>query len=225
MLSIVTQEVTMSSIDFLNDYINPAREVSGQKPLRNTELVRKLKDELDLTVADFMQATPSTGGTPQSYVSLTYDQMMLVGMRESKAVRKSVLAKLKELQKPKEDPIVLLAQKVLQQDAEIKHLEKTKAQINDKRTATLMNKASQDAKRIKKLESKLQDVGNYKSLIAASLPSRVDTEFKLNVQTWRILKQISEKLGHDIIKVKDERYGQVNTYHVDVIDEFMLEYM
>lgn len=225
MLSIVPQEVTMSSLDFLNDYINPAREQSGQKPLRNTELVRKLKDELDLAVADFMQATPDTGGTPQSYVSLTYDQMMLVGMRESKAVRKSVLAKLKELQQPQQDPALVLAHKVIEQAAQIERLEKTKAQINDKRTATLMNKASQDAKRIKKLESKLQDVGSYKSLIAANLPSRIDTEFKLNVQTWRILKQISEKLGHDIIKVKDERYGQVNTYHIDVIDEFMLEYM
>ncbi len=83
---------------------------------------------------------------------------------------------------------------------------KTKAQINDKRTATLMNKASQDAKKIKKLESQLQHVGEYISLLAAKLPQRIDTEFKSNVQTWRVLKQISESLGYEIIKAKDERY-------------------
>jgi phage regulator Rha-like protein len=101
----------------------------------------------------------------------------------------------------------------------------TKAQINDKRTATLMNKASQDAKKIKRLENQLQDQGGYLSLIAARLPQRVDTEFKSNVQTWRILKQISEKMGHEIIKVYDPRYGQANTYHLDVIEKFKEDYL
>ena len=102
---------------------------------------------------------------------------------------------------------------------------KTKAQINDKRTATLMNKASQDAKKIKKLESQLQDQGSYLSLIAADLPQRVDTEMRSNVQSWRLLKRISETLGHEIVKVKDPRYGEVNTYHVDVIEEFKHQYL
>lgn len=222
MFSMVSQEsdVRLSSLTFLHNYINPAREQSGEKALRNTELLRKIQDELDLTVADFLQSTPVTGGKPQKYVNLDYDQMMLLGMRESKHVRKAVLAKLKELSAPKEDPIVLLAQKVLIQADEIKKLEATKAQINDKRTATLMNKASQDAKRIKKLESQLQDVGTYQSLIAADLPQRTETELNPRAQTWRVLKKISDDLGLPPKKVKDERYGEVNTYHVSVIEKY-----
>ena len=105
------------------------------------------------------------------------------------------------------------------------HAIATKAQINDKRTATLMNKASQDAKRIKKLESKLQDAGTHLSLIAARLPERIDTEFKSNVQTWRVLKQISLDMNCDIVKVDDQRYGQANTYHIDVIEKFKELYL
>ena len=166
-----------------------------------------------------------TGGRKRHVVNLSYDEMMLVGMRESKAVRKSVLAKLKELSQPKEDPIVLLAQKVLKQDAEIKALEKAKAQINDKRTATLMNKASQDAKRIKKLESQLQDAGEYQSLIAAGLPQRTETEVNPKAQTWRILLKICESLGYPPKKVVDPRYGTVNTYHVSVITKYKEDYL
>ena len=102
---------------------------------------------------------------------------------------------------------------------------KTKAQINDKRTATLMNKASQDSKKIKSLESKLQDIGSHLSLKAAKLPQRIDTEFKSNVQTWRVLKQLSEKMSLPMKKVHDENYGEVNTYHIDVIDAFKSEFM
>jgi hypothetical protein len=40
-----------------------------------------------------------------------------------------------------------------------------------------------------------------------------------------VLLRISDALGHGIIKVKDDRYGEVNTYHVDVIETFKEEYM
>jgi len=105
------------------------------------------------------------------------------------------------------------------------HAIATKQHINDKRTATLMNKASQDSKRIKKLEARLQDEGQYISLIAAGLPQRVDTELKDNVQTFRILKNISNDLEMPPRKVDDMRYGKVNTYHIDVIEQFKKEYL
>ena len=103
--------ISMTSLDFLNDIINPARADEGESPLRNTELLRKLEDECDdLPVADFLQ--PPKGGTPQKFYLLNFDQMMLFGMRESKAVRRSVLAKLKALDEqvraPQVDPMVAL---------------------------------------------------------------------------------------------------------------------
>ncbi|WP_439835922.1 phage antirepressor KilAC domain-containing protein [Aeromonas caviae] len=103
--------ITMTSLDFLNDIINPARADEGESPLRNTELLRKLEDECDdLPVADYLQ--PPKGGTPQKYYLLNFDQMMLIGMRESKAVRRSVLVRLKALEvqthTPQPDPMVVL---------------------------------------------------------------------------------------------------------------------
>lgn len=104
--------ITMTSLDFLNDIINPARADEGESPLRNTELLRKLEDECDdLPVADYLQ--PPKGGTPQKYYLLNFDQMMLIGMRESKAVRRSALARLKALEvqthPPQPDPMVALS--------------------------------------------------------------------------------------------------------------------
>ena len=124
-----------------------------------------------------------------------------------------------------EQQVLAIAHQLIETTKQRDEAIKSKAYINDKRTATLMNKASQDSKKIKRLESQLQDTGSHKSLIAAKLPQRIDTELKPNVQTWRILKQISDKLKHDIIKVKDARYGEVNTYHIDVINSFKEGYL
>ena len=227
MFSMITTneiEITINSVDFLNEYINPARKLNGQSKVAYKDFIARVIDETEKSHEETF-LMDSTGGRKRHVVNLSYDEMMLVGMRESKAVRKSVLAKLKELSQPKEDPIVLLAQKVLKQDAEIKALEKAKAQINDKRTATLMNKASQDAKRIKKLESQLQDAGEYQSLIAAGLPQRTETEVNPKAQTWRILLKICESLGYPPKKVVDPRYGTVNTYHVSVITKYKEDYL
>ncbi|MCP4282249.1 MAG: hypothetical protein GY776_19910 [Alteromonas sp.] len=124
-----------------------------------------------------------------------------------------------------EQQVLAIAHQLIETTKQRDEAIKTKAHINDKRTATLMNRASQDSKKIKKLESKLQDEGEYKSVIAAELPQRVDTEFKENVQTWRLLKQISERLGFGVVKVDDPRYGKVNTYHINVIAEFKELYL
>ncbi len=94
---------TMSSLDFLNDVINPAREAEGEKPVENRHFIARVEDELDdLPVVKFFR--PSRGGTPQKFYDLTFDQMTLVGMRESKAVRRNVLARLKELQRQVREP-------------------------------------------------------------------------------------------------------------------------
>lgn len=124
-----------------------------------------------------------------------------------------------------QDPALVLAHRVIEQAAKIEHLEKTKAQINDKRTATIMGKLGNAAKTIKKLEDKLQDVGQYLSLTASKIPARVDTELKNNVQSWRLLKQLSSDMQLTPKKVKCERYGEVLAYHVDVIERFKAKYL
>ncbi len=124
-----------------------------------------------------------------------------------------------------EQQVLAIAHQLIETTKQRDDAVRTKLHINDKRTATLMNRASQDSKKIKKLESKLQYEGEWKSVIAAELPQRVDTELKENVQTWRLLKQISERLGFGVVKVDDPRYGKVNTYHIDVVAEFKELYL
>lgn len=101
----------------------------------------------------------------------------------------------------------------------------TKAQINDKRTATIMGKLGHASKKIKKLEDQLQDVGNYLSLTGAKIPQRVDTPLKDNVQSWRLLKQLSVDMQLEPKRVKDQRYGEVLAYHIDVIQKFKDKYL
>lgn len=97
-LTVQNNVTTMSSLDFLNDYINPARLAAGESLLRNNKFIVKICDELDLNRGLAQKVQGATNQFEQLYFNLNYDQMMLVGMRESKAVRKSVLAKLKELE-------------------------------------------------------------------------------------------------------------------------------
>ena len=92
-------EVTMSSLDFLSNVINPARLAAGESELRNSEMIRKIEAECD--DLEGLQIFSNPLGTDQKYYELTIDQMTLVGMRESKAVRRNVLAKLKEMEIPK----------------------------------------------------------------------------------------------------------------------------
>lgn len=219
-----TNEVTMNSVDFLNSYINPARESEGYSKVAYKDFIARVIDETDKEHGEIF-LMESTGGRTRHVVSLSYDEMLLVGMRESKAVRKSVLLKLKELSVPKGDPMVLLARQVIALDEENKRLAATKAQINDKRTATIMGRLGNAAKTIKKLEDKLQDVGTYQSLTASKIPARVDTELKNNVQSWRLLKQLSSDMQLPPKKVKCERYGEVLAYHVDVIELFKSKYL
>lgn len=73
-------EMTMSSLDFLNNYINPARELVGEPVVQNRHFIAKVEDELDdLPAGKFI----TRFGNAMKVYDLTIDQMFLVGMRES----------------------------------------------------------------------------------------------------------------------------------------------
>lgn len=100
MLVTVNQnEVLMTTVEFLEKIVNPARIQAGEKEVRYNDFLARAKDEVDIS-HDEIFAMESTGGRSRQVFNLDYDSMMLIGMRESKAVRKSVLAKIKELASP-----------------------------------------------------------------------------------------------------------------------------
>lgn len=225
MLPIIAQEVlTMSS-----------REIAQLTNKQHSKVVRVIEDLIQKGVAK--SATPlvyknTQNGQMYNEFNLDKRDSLVLVARLSPEFTAAIVDRWQELeeqQTPKmltqEEQLLALAQGVIKLTAERDQALATKAQINDKRTATLMNKASQDSKRIKALENQLQDQGKYLSVVAAKLPQRVDTEMRLNVQSWRLLKQISETLNYKTIKCFDANYGNVNAYHVDVIEEFKRVYM
>lgn len=94
----MSSEMTMDSLEFLREIINPSRLNLGEPEVQNSKFVARVEDELDDLPA--VKIIHRFGNEVRSY-DLTMKQMMLVGMRESKAVRRAVIAKLESMSKPK----------------------------------------------------------------------------------------------------------------------------
>lgn len=91
-------EMTMTSLDFM-DVINAERVAAGEAAHEPRKFIAKVIDELDLDETG-KKFRLNANQTETAYYDLTMDQMMLVGMRESKSVRRNVLAKLKQMSTP-----------------------------------------------------------------------------------------------------------------------------
>lgn len=93
-----TNQASMSSRDLL-DLINQVRSNLGEPLLRLNSFNLKIEDELN--GENYTKNVVQNFNNTESVVfELTIDQCMLIGMRESKAVRKNVLAILKQKQLP-----------------------------------------------------------------------------------------------------------------------------
>ena len=93
---ITATQTTMDSLD-LFIIINDSRCLAGENKVRLNDFHARAADELDGEhYESFVVQNPNK--TETIYYRLTLDQCMLVAMRESKAVRKSVLAKVRELE-------------------------------------------------------------------------------------------------------------------------------
>jgi len=107
---IENSQPTMSSMAFLDSIINPARISAGESEVENRHFIARIEDEIDdLEVAENFYVTTSQGAKRKvkGYM-LNIEQMTLIGMRESKAVRRAVLIKLKALSNPIIDPLAAL---------------------------------------------------------------------------------------------------------------------
>lgn len=88
---------TMTTIQ-LREMINEARTAFGEVKVRNDQLLARIEDELEDELGVCKTIAHPQSGVQMRYYDLTLEQCTLVGMRESKGVRRSVLAKLKELE-------------------------------------------------------------------------------------------------------------------------------
>lgn len=161
-----TNQASMSSRDLL-DLINQVRSDLGEPLLRLNSFNLKIEDELD--GENYTKNVVQNFNNTESIVfELTIDQCMLIGMRESKAVRKNVLAILKQKQLPQSfsEALQLAADQARQLE-----LAAPKVQYFDRvaDTKNLLN-ASQVGKKVGmsavKLNQYLADMGVYDRRIA-----------------------------------------------------------
>lgn len=87
---------TMSSVELLK-VINSARKDFNEKSVRLNDFNNRIVDELSDDHYESFVVQNSNNTTSVVY-ELTLDQCMLVSMRETKSVRRYVLAKIKELE-------------------------------------------------------------------------------------------------------------------------------
>jgi len=118
----------------------------------------------------------------------------------------------------------MLANEVEMKDLAIKQRDeavRTKAYISDAKTATAMATASVAVRKQKQLENEL---GRGRDFKCAKSISWVRDYFIVSKGMWgpigKRLVLLSIELGYAIHRIEDSAYGQVNTYHVEVIDMF-----
>lgn len=89
-------DAVMSSAD-LREIINEARVDAGEAKIRNDQFITKVEDELAGELGVCRKIAHPQSGVLMDCYDLSRDQCMLVSMRESKAVRRNVVAKLNAL--------------------------------------------------------------------------------------------------------------------------------
>lgn len=87
---------TVSSVELL-EKINELREQAGQSTLRRNVFNARIVDELEGSHYKTFVMEKDHGGVDSVAYELTYDQAMLVGLRESKLIRRAVLTYLEQM--------------------------------------------------------------------------------------------------------------------------------
>lgn len=206
MLSTATK--TMSSRDLL-DLINDARLAHGENAIRLNDFNARIIDELEGFNYE-KNVVKNPNNTESFFYSLNEDQCLLVSMRESKGVRRTVLDKLKSKSLPQNYAQAMrLAADLYEQNEQLAierdHAVATKAQISDKKTATALNTASQAVKRANKLQAELGRCVENATIIAVE-------KLTGDKYAWQPLRKWCKAQGVKPIEVVDSRYGLVKSW-------------
>lgn len=98
-MNLTTNNLTMSSFDLWTK-LNEFRTEEGGNKIQHGDFLDRVEDECDdLGVSEFFPHPQNK--QPVRFYNLNKDQMLLVGMRESKIVRKKVLSWIKQITEPK----------------------------------------------------------------------------------------------------------------------------
>ena len=161
----------------------------------------------------------STGGRPSHDAQLTIDMAkeicMLQRNEKGKLARKYFIQLEKDWNSPEKvmaRALDIAHRTIKSLQAENKELERTKAWINDKKTATAMNTASQKSKEVRRLKIELDRSKEYASIKAIEKSTR--GKFK-----WQPLRNYCTSHELEMKKVFDPNFGAVNTYPAEAWQE------
>ena len=223
---------TVTSIELLK-IVNEERAKAGESVVRHNVFLSRCKDELDGEPYKIFVES-AKGQTPAfEAIEMTQDQCKLVAMRESKSVRRHVLARLKELEAKAAQSsasaatlsrldILKLAMEAeearIKAEAERDHAVATKAQIGHQREATAMATASVAVRQVEKLKIELDESQQWATI------KRMEMAYHGQKFDWRLLKSASADLGLKAKQVFDANYGTVKAYHADAwMEAYALE--
>ena len=205
---ISTTAMTMNSNDLL-EVVNAARVKAGESEVRRNDFTARCRDELsDDHYETFV--VKNQNGTETEVLNLTIDQCMLVSMRESKSVRRTVVEKLKAIGSTRPDPAALSRMDILKlamesEQARIQAEEErdkaiaTKHLIGSRREATAMATASAARKEAAKLKDQLGFSGRHATILQVEAAMGGDFDF-VPLRRWCKANEVVAQ------SVPDKRY-------------------
>lgn len=212
--------LTMASPELL-EFVNEARAEFGESPVRHNDFVSRCRDELDGEPYETFVESAKGRAPAFEAIRMTPDQCKLVAMRESKGVRRRVLARLNALEAKVAAPapealsrmeILQLALAAEQEKiaiaAERDHAIATKAQIGSRREATAMATAASARREADKLRAELGRSQQHATVIAVQRAQ--GKTYPANA--YVALRRVCKKSGIAPVDVVDPRYGSVKAW-------------
>ena len=105
-LILASAAMPMTSSIKLLDFVNEARAEFKESAVRHNDFLARCRDELDGEVYETFVHPPEGFRPATQAIRMTIDQCKLVAMRESKGVRRRVLARLNELEAKVAQPAI-----------------------------------------------------------------------------------------------------------------------
>ncbi|HEY0287180.1 MAG TPA: hypothetical protein VGC62_09245, partial [Pseudomonas sp.] len=202
-MNLITIKPATMDTNALLVLVNEARAEFGETAVRHNDFVARCRDELYGEYYETFVIKLEGRGRPSEALRLTRDQCKLVAMRESKGVRRRVLARLNELESQVRHPVpdvtsqegaLLALQGSVEQQlaliadnkriaAERDHAIETKAEIGTRREATAMATASAAVREANRLRDELGFSARHATIL--KVEAALNRSFSyVNLRRW-----------------------------------------
>ncbi|WP_409266803.1 hypothetical protein [Massilia sp. BHUDP2] len=211
---------TMSSVDLVK-VINEVRAEEGKAPLEHADFVKKIKAHPSIDAGKFSGIYVDSANRDQVCYHLPRRECDLMVMSDSRPVQAKVYDRIAALEAGRADPFAMLPpeQRALVQ------LMCDNVQIKA-RQAEIEAKQNEQQESIKRIEAKQSAFENGHSFFTAMGFCGL-RDIKLSMRDMQRLGRragaISRKRGVPIDRVRDARYGMVNSYHEETLAQALNE--